>query len=108
MDEYLVLLVLVYFKEHTLEYDLEELRERIGVTFEQLFELINYMFEEKLLKYVELKMTLSFKGRLLLMNSNMENYTEREQCNVQTFKERWPMDKPFYVHDFSKKKWRNS
>lgn len=53
---------------------------------------------------------ISFAGRMWLMNSPMEEYYEAKEGELENsvLKEAWPLDKPFYVRNFSKKKWRNS
>lgn len=108
MKEYLVLLILSYFKFHIVEYDLDELMKRLGVSFEQFSDLLDYLFREELLEYRDSKMSLSFKGRMLLMNSDMEYYNETDDVNSYLFQEKWPVDRPFSVHCFSKKKWRGN
>lgn len=109
MSEYLKLLVLSYFKNHVIEYSLEDLRYMTGVTTLQLNDLIDEMFADGLLQYENYKMILTFKGRMILMNSAMEEYYDNN-CNIDElfFEEKWPLDKPFLVHGFSKLKWRDS
>jgi hypothetical protein len=108
MDEYLKLLILAYFKNHIGEYSFEELRKSVGVSGLQFGEIMDEVFVERLLKYEDAKIFLTFKGRMLLMNSSMEEYHEVDDIEEVLFREKWPIDKPFIVHGFSKKKWRDS
>ena len=56
------------------------------------------------------KLRISFKGRMFLMNSSMESYEEvsEEEVSKCLLGDPWPIDKPFYVKKFSKKKWRDA
>lgn len=110
MEEYVKLLVLAYFKNHLGEYSLSELREIIGISFVQLDYILEQMISDGELFFEDAKLRISFKGRLFLMNSSMEGYKEVPEGEVDKglLGEPWPIDKPFYVRKFSKKKWRDS
>lgn len=108
MDEYIKLLILAYFKSHTEEYDLIELNRKIGVPFTMFMELIDTVIDEGLLEYIGLKLTLTFKGRMKLLHSSMENYCEIDSIEDSFFSEKLDINTPFFVHNFSKKKWRDS
>lgn len=110
MEEYIELLVLTYFRDHTEEYSLSELREMIGVSLKQLDEIIDRMICEKKLIYEDSMLRISFDGRIMLMDSSMEDYhiVNEEEINSRLLKANWPIDKPYFVSKFSKKKWRNA
>ena len=110
MEEYVELLVLVYFRDHTEEYSFSELREMIGVSLKQLDEIIDRMICEKKLIYEDSMLRISFGGRIMLMDSSMEDYriVNEEEINSRLLKANWPIDKPYFVSKFSKKKWRNA
>ena len=110
IEEYVELLILAYFRNHVDEYSLSELRHSIGISFAQLEDMLERMIVEKKLIYEESMLRISFAGRLWLMNSPMEEYYEAKEGELENsvLKEAWPLDKPFYVRNFSKKKWRNS
>ena len=74
MEEYIELLVLTYFRDHTEEYSLSELREMIGVSLKQLDEIIDRMICEKKLIYEDSMLRISFDGRIMLIDSSMEDY----------------------------------
>ena len=109
MNEYLKLLILSYFKDHVEEYSFEELMHIIGVSTIQFDKIIDEIFEDELLKYDGVKIVLTFKGRVMLMNSSMEEYSyDNYDMDELFFDEKWPLDKPFLVNGFSRAKWRNS
>ena len=110
MDEYIELLVLVYFRDHVEDYSFSELREMIGISYIQLDEILDHMIFENKLVYEDFVLKMSFEGRMMLMKSSMEDYRLITEVEIDSyfFKTKWPMDKPFYVSGFSKKKWRNA
>lgn len=110
MDEYVELLVLSYFQNHPDEYSLGELRNIIGISFAQLDDIIDCMISEGKLLYRNENLELSFEGRMMLLNSSMEEYEYFSEVDINKYllKECWSIDKPFYVSKFSKKKWRGS
>lgn len=108
MDEYLKLLLLSYFKSHTDEYDLIELNRQIGMPFAQFMDFIDTVVDEGLIAYSNYKLTLTFKGRMKLLHSQMEYYCEVDNIECLFFDEKWNINTPYLVRTFSKKKWRDS
>ena len=108
MDKYDILLTLNYFIVHKEDYDLDELKRKLGLSNKQLIVLINEMFDNHLLEYKGNLITLTLKGRMTLINTPMDDYCEMDDIEGCLFNDKWPVDKPFYVHGFSKKKWRGS
>lgn len=108
MDKYVELLILAYFQNHSKDYFLSELRELIGVSYVQLEEMLEEMIDQEKLFYEDLKLRISFKGRIELLNSRMEEYQTMSEGEIQKvlLNDPWPVDKPFYVSKFSKNKWR--
>lgn len=76
----------------------------------QLDYILEQMISDGELFFEDAKLRMSFKGRLFLMNSSMEGYKEVPEGEVDKclLGEPCPIDKPFYVRQFSKKKWRDS
>lgn len=109
MNEYLKLLILAYFREKDKDYSLQELSTLIGVNLIMLDNILEDLFEKQFLLYKERMIILTHKGRLKLMNSNLEEYNFSMDNFENEFEgEKWPIDRPFYVHRFSEKVWRNS
>ena len=108
MDEYTKLHLLAYFKTHTDEYDLIELNRIIGISFDQFMELIDSVVDEGLVKYYNYKLTLTFKGRMRLLHSQMEYYREIDNIENLFFDNKWDINTPYLTKGFSKKKWRDS
>lgn len=109
MDDYLELLILAYFREVGEEYSLYELKEIIGVSIKQIEEMVDALLDEKLLMYQNYLLTLSIKGRNKLANSEMENYSfKSDNYIIMNKRERWPLEKPYPIHDFLTNKWRGS
>lgn len=105
MDEYVILLILAYFKNYGQNYSLNDLKSSIGVSLWQLDEYIDSLIEEGLLVINDDKLlALSLRGRLKLASSDMEyyEYADSSEC----LDNRWPLEKAFPVKGFSKKKWR--
>lgn len=107
--EYIELLILSYFKNHSEEYSLQKLRSLLGISFSQLDEIIDEMISNGLLIYDDFILRISFEGRIKLMKSSMERYEQVSEIEIreQLLKEPWPIDKPYMVKRFSRKKWRN-
>lgn len=108
MYKYNTLLTLSYFIAHKDNYNLEELKRKLGISNKELIDLINEMFDDLLLEYKGSLITLTLKGRMALLNTPMDDYYEIDDIEGRLFNDKWPVDKPFYVHGFSKKKWRGS
>ena len=110
LDEFSELLILAYFKEYKDDYSLFELKELLGVSFESLDNgLEELIHDEQLCLNDRNLLSLTHKGRIRLMDSGMENYSFKQDnthdnCEV----EKWPLTKPYCVHDFAKFKWRGS
>ena len=98
MIEYVELLILAYFREYGTRYLASDLANKLGVTLD---------LEKKELCIKENMISISKEGRLILDDSAMENYSfESESYLINVGKERWPKEKVYPVHGFSKNKWR--
>lgn len=106
MDEYIRLLILAYFKEFKEEYNLVELKEKIGISFNMLDNYISELIESDKLYYKHNMLSISQKGRIQLMNSELENYSFCNDLEKEFLNEKWNIEKIYCVHEFSKKKWR--
>lgn len=95
-------LVLSYLKEHRYDYSYEELSGEMGLSYSVLIDLINEMISKGLLEIREDCLTMTFKGRMMLQNSEMEFYnTISEPGITDEFRRRaWPIDKVFVPFDF--------
>ena len=110
LDEFTMLLILAYFKELKEDYSLSELKELLGVSLETLDENIEELLNNGILHINEKSLiSLTHKGRIVLMNSKMENYSFKSDIyDSELLKETWPISKPYSVHKFKRFKWRGS
>lgn len=108
MDEYVKLLILAYFKEFNGRYNLEKLKEKIGISFNMLDNFIGELVENSELSYKNNMLSITQKGRLKLINSEMEDYSYSINLENEYSNNRWSIEKIYTVHEFSKKKWRGS
>lgn len=107
MIEYVELLILAYFREYGTRYSASDLANKLGVTLDLLNSYLEEMLERKELCIKENMISISKEGRLILDDSAMENYSfESESYLINVGKERWPKEKVYPVHGFSKNKWR--
>lgn len=107
MNEYVKLLILAYFREYRTRYSASDLATKLGVTLDLLNSYIEELFAKKELCINENMISISKEGRLVLENSDMENYSfDSESYLIKGSKEKWPKEKVYPVHGFSKNKWR--
>lgn len=107
MNEYVELLILAYFREYMARYSASDLAYKLGVTLDLLNSYIEELLENKELCINENMISISKKGRLVLANSDMENYSfDSESYLINDGKEKWPKEKVYPVHGFSKNRWR--
>ena len=95
-------LVLSYLKDHRFDYSYEELSGEMGLSYSVLIDLINKMISDGLVEIRENCLTMTFKGRMMLQNSEMELYsTINEPGIIDEFRQKsWPVDKVFVPLDF--------
>lgn len=109
MKDYLELLILAYFKEKKDDYSFQEIEDLIGINLTQLGDLLEKLIGEKYLKYENNLLKLSLKGRFVLLESELENYSMDSNNIEERFEEeKWELDKPYCPHEFSKEIWRNN
>ncbi len=107
MNEYVELLILAYFREYRTSYSASDLAYNLGVTIDLLNSYLEELLEKKVLCINENMISISKEGRIVLENSDMENYSfDSESYLIDGGKERWPKEKVYPVHGFSKNKWR--
>lgn len=103
MDEYNKLLILAYFKEYRENYSFSEIKRHLGITNMYLYTLLNQLISDELLIYKEYLLTLSLKGRIYIMNNNMDWFKFIEIPDTNINENKWPIDKPYIPKNFSKK-----
>ncbi len=108
MDRYVQLLILAYFREIKTEYQLTDLREKIGIPFHMLDDYIDEMIKAAMLQYDNNMIRLSEKGRLELLHSEMEDYSFTNDLEEAFTGKKWEIDNIYCVGKFSQKKWRGS
>ncbi len=107
MNEYVELLILAYFREYKARYSVSDLAYKLGVTLDLLNSYLEELLEKKELCINENIISISKEGRLVLGNSDMENYSfDSESYLIDDGKESWPKEKVYPVHGFSNNKWR--
>jgi predicted methyltransferase len=109
VDEYIELLILVYFKEYGQNYSIFDLKEKIGVSLAMLNNVLDNMLEIGILCINNNLLEITQSGRVLLGNSEMETYSFCEDNFPISYNiEKWPIDKVYPIQGFSKNKWRGS
>lgn len=109
MSEKLELLVLAYFRDTKENYLIREISELIGISLGTVNSILDIFFEKKFLEYKDNLISLSFIGRIRLMNSTMEYYSFLDNDIEEEYtKEKLEIDKPYLIRDFSKKSWRKN
>lgn len=109
MDNYVEALVLAYFKQFSRDYSLYDLKDKIGISMGLLNEILDSLFRRGLLEYRDNLIGLSKRGRITLSNSELDGYFfDEEEYLEKEDSTKWPLDKVYVVHGFSKKKWRGS
>lgn len=107
MNEFVELLILAYFREYKTRYSASDLAYKLGVTLDLLNSYIEELLEKEELFINRNMILISKKGRLVLDNSDMENYSfDSESYLIDGVKEKWPKEKVYPIHSFSKNKWR--
>lgn len=107
LDEFTILLILAYFRDKSYEYVLTDLSDLLGIQFPTLFSYIDFLINEELL-CIEKKqlIRLTFKGRLLLMHSNMELYSFSDDFNNDEDHLQKSNDvNDFFINTFEELKW---
>ena len=105
MDEYVRLLILAYFREHSKGYTIEELCMMIGLFSEQANCFIDRLLEEGFLEYKGYLLSISLKGRILLMHSKLEDYRFTADLKRELFKADAIDVKYISLSSFAKEKW---
>ena len=108
MDEYIELLILAYFREFHKEYDLTDLKNKIGISYTMLDEYLSKLVDEQKLKYIDNLLRITKEGRIALMNSELESYSYSQELEQIYSSEKWSLDKIYCVHKFGDKKWRGN
>lgn len=109
MEDYVEGLVLAYFGQFGQEYSLYDLKDKIGLSMGGLNEILDGLFQKGLVEYKDDLIRLSMRGRIALSSSELEGYLYDEENRFDKEENmKWPVDKVYAVHGFSKKKWRRS
>lgn len=108
MDDYILLLILAYFKEHINEYSITKISKEIGCSVMQTSVYIEQLLEIGYLEYMDYLLKLSIVGRKYLANSDMEYYTFDADISSLYENKRLKENEIYCIHEFSKKKWRGS
>ena len=83
MDDFVKMLILAYLKEKKANYSLIELHELLGVSMSKLDDYLDELFDSKLVMYNEKTLlSLSFEGRILLLNNKMEKGLNQDGINI--------------------------
>lgn len=100
MDEYIQLLILMYFQSNE-DYSYRDIKKMLGINSIKLNEYLDFMIDNDMLIYNENRMDLKEKGIRILIAANLYN----EKSNVDYYntifdpKEKWDIYKP-YAPDF--------
>jgi len=106
MMEYCKLLSLSYFKEYGNRYILSELMKILGISSEQLDLQISELIEDRYIEYKNNMLTITDKGELTLISSNMDGYKDQDNEFIMlrvNQSEVWPIDKPYVPKKFLSK-----
>lgn len=70
MDEYIISLVLNYFKIVDGKYELRKLRRLMGFTQNKMEDLLDYLINNEYLAYIDFRLKLTQKGLIYLISRN--------------------------------------
>ena len=107
-DEYLLLLILAYFKEHVEDYSFAELADELGCSIIKLSDYIEKLISAYLLEYHNNLLSITLEGLNYLCQEGMAYYTFDAKINDLYENEKLPEDEVYISHAFSKKRWRGS
>ena len=95
------LLILSYFKQHN-DYSLVQIASNIGVSLNNLADLIEIFIEKGFLERRDDLLSLSFSGRICLQKSSLEFYDYYNDYNsIEEFREKaWDIDRIYIPEDF--------
>ena len=83
MDEYIVSLVLNYFKIVDKKYELRVLRRLMGFMQKKMEDILDYLIDNKYLAYVDFRLKLTQKGLIYLISRNkFDNVLRSEEYQV--------------------------
>ena len=108
MNDFIILLILAYFKEYKTNYDIVDLSAKIGCSVNQTIDFLEKMICSQYLFYENNLLRLTLKGRTILYNSNMDFYSFECKDDNKIKSTPWPVDKVYCPHEFSKEKWREN
>ena len=104
MDDFRTNLILAYFKEKGNNYSYLELANLLGVGTNRLEGILDILIEQKMLLFNELRMLqLTEKGRLSLLNNQVDYYKFDNVTEELVFKDPWPIDRPYFPKKFLSK-----
>ena len=78
-------MILSYFKQ-TSSYSLKTLAENLGIPLVKLENHLELLIENKLLKYKENLLSLTFEGRIALQKNELEYYNYYD-CKIEAIEE---------------------
>lgn len=93
-------LILQYLRKKGPDYLIHEIKDELGLTYYGISTLLEEMLEEGLLVYNDNVLQMTFKGRIRLQNSGMEEFNNNKNEPVTQDSDMYIMKK------FSKAKWR--
>ena len=104
MNDYIELMILSYFKQNS-EYSYAELAQLLGLPIITVSNHIENLISRNLLEYKDRLITLSFKGRIVLQNSELEFYDYfNTNINFDNFRNNaWPIERVYVPDNFLKK-----
>lgn len=108
MSDYIVSLALLYFKERGTRYSWPELRSLLGLTSDQLDDLVQHLIENGYLVYQEYELRISESGlkHLILANQfdyKLTNTNNNYYLETLELKRPAPFDRPYVPKGFDKK-----
>ena len=109
-SEYIVLLILAYFREKAGDYSLCDLSDKIGLSISELSFFLEDMINANLLQYNDINLlTITEQGLKIVNASRLRYYSFNTRiADLYETEEKIGIDDIYVAKGFSKRKWRGS
>lgn len=104
------LLIIAYFT-YTKNWDITEIKDYIGIQYIDIEKYLLLLFKNGYLKTVDINITVTLKGRILLSNSYLEEYKFNvTDCDIEKklFKKRMHINEVYVPDFFLEEEWWGS
>ena len=97
MDDYIILLILSYFRNGKNDYLFRDIKEMLGISTIMLDKIIDHMLLESMLEYKNNMLALGEKGIRILISANMYDISNKSNDFENTYekKDKWDIYRPY-------------